>query len=81
MPETASQNAIQQLGQLNFEVELKEVGEGDKARLVYELTGKKNGRFLGIFKIQARVQAQVDAENGEVIKTTKPWWSFLIRGV
>jgi hypothetical protein len=24
-----------------------------------------------------QVRAQVDAENGEVIRTGKPWWSFL----
>jgi hypothetical protein len=24
-----------------------------------------------------QVQAQVDAENGEVIQTHKPWWAFL----
>jgi hypothetical protein len=24
-----------------------------------------------------QVRAQVDAENGEVIRTNKPWWAFL----
>jgi hypothetical protein len=81
MPETASQKAIQRLGELNFTIELKEVGKGDKTKPIYELTGKKNGKFLGIFKIQARVQTQIDAETGEIIKTTKPWWSFLATGI
>jgi hypothetical protein len=81
MPETASKNAIERLGELNFTVELKEVGKGDDAKSIYELTGEKNGRFLGIFKIQARVQAQVDAETGEVISVKKPWWSFLATGI
>lgn len=81
MPETASERAIERLGELNFTIELKEVGEGKRARAVYELTGNKQGRFLGIFKITARVQAQIDPETGEVVKTIKPWWSFLVAGV
>lgn len=81
MPETASQKAIERLGELDFTIELKEVGRGDNAQVVYELTGKKAGRFLGIFKILTRVSAQVDAETGEIIKVEKPWWSFLVVGV
>jgi len=76
MPDTASEKAIAKLGELGFTIELKEVGKGDDAKVVYELTGNKQGKFLGIFKIIARVQAQVDAENGDV-KIIKPWWSFL----
>lgn len=80
MPETASETAIAKLGELNFTIELKEVGKGDDAKPVYELTGNKQGKFLGIFKIIARVQAQVDAETGNV-KIIKPWWSFLASGI
>jgi hypothetical protein len=80
MPETASQTAINRLGDLNFTIELKEVGKGNNAKQVYELTGNKQGKFLGIFKIMARVQAQVDAETGDV-KVIKPWWAFLATGI
>lgn len=80
MPETASERAIARLGELGFTIQLKEVGKGEDAQLVYELTGNKQGKFLGIFKIIARVQAQVDAENGDV-KVIKPWWSFLASGI
>jgi len=80
MPETASQTAIDRLGDLGFTVELKEVGKGLNVKPVYELTGNKQGKFLGIFKIMARIQAQVDAEDGK-IKVIKPWWSFLATGV
>jgi len=81
MPETASEKAIEKLGELNFSIELKEVGKGEKAKLVYELSGKKQGRFLGLFKMPVRVVVQVDAETGDVIRIKKPWWSFLVRGV
>jgi len=80
MPETASQNAIQRLGELNFTIQLKEVGKGNDSKVVYELTGNKQGKFLGIFKIMAKVQAQVDAGTGET-EVIKPWWSFLASGI
>ena len=77
MPETASQRAIERLGELNFTIQLKEVR---KDKIAYELIGNKEGKFLGIFKIMARVKAQVDAETGDV-KVIKPWWSFLASGI
>jgi len=81
MPETASERAIERLGELNFSVVFREVGKDSEMRPVYEATGNKQGRFLGIFKIMATVSAQVDAETGEIIKTKKPWWSFLVSGI
>jgi hypothetical protein len=80
MPETASQKAIERLGELNFTVELKEVGKGTTVKPVYELTGNKQGKFLGIFKIMAKVKAQVDAGTGDT-KIIRPWWSFLASGI
>lgn len=81
MPETASATAIARLGELGFTIELKEVGKNTKDtsddKIVYELTGNKEGKFLGIFKIMASERVQVDAETGEVKKVIKPWWSFL----
>ena len=77
MPDTANERAIARLGELGFNITLKEVGND---KVVYELTGNKEGKFLGIFKIMAKVQAQVDAETGNV-KVIKPWWSFLASGV
>ena len=77
MPETASERAVERLGELNFTIQLKEVGND---KVAYELTGNKEGRFLGIFKIIARVQAQIDAETGDV-KIIKPWLAFLASGI
>jgi len=77
MPETASAKAIERLGELNFTMILKEVGNDN---VVYELTGNKQGKFLGIFKIMGKVKAQVDAETGNV-KVIKPWWNFLASGI
>jgi hypothetical protein len=77
MPGVASERAIERLGELNFTIELKEVGND---KVAYELTGNKQGKFLGIFKIMGKVQLQVDAETG-IVKEIKPWWSFLASGI
>ena len=75
MPETASGKAIERLGQLGFNISLKEVGQDKKP--VYEVSGVNEGKMLGFFKIKGRVSVEVDAETGEIIKIKKPWWSFL----
>jgi hypothetical protein len=89
MPEVASQKALKRLRlkncneSQNCTIELKETGraesvlEENKIRPVYEVKRKRVSRFLGIFKTNMDVEAQVDAETGEVIKTKKPWWAFL----
>ncbi len=84
MPSTASQRAIERL-QLKVcnpdegcQIELKEVGEKNQTRATYEVKAKKEGKFLGLFKTKIDVEAQVDAETGEIIKTKKAWWSFLV---
>lgn len=84
MPSTASQRAIERL-QLKVcnpdegcQIELKEVGEKNQTRATYEVKAKKEGKFLGLFKTKIDVEAQVDAETGEIIRTKKAWWSFLV---
>jgi len=84
MPNTASEKALERLKlkvcseENECQIELKEVGKGEESKLAYELRAKKQGRFLGIFKMKMDVESQIDAENGEVISTTKPWWAFLV---
>jgi thiol:disulfide interchange protein len=81
MPNTASETALARLGakceQNNCTIELKEVGTGNQIRAAYEIKTQKQVKVLGLFKAQMKVQAQVDAENGEVIQSKKPWWAFL----
>jgi len=83
MPDVASQVALERL-KLNFcsennncSIELKEVGEGNKTRIVYETRAEKKFRILGLFNSRNEVEIQLDSETGEVIRTKKPWWSFL----
>lgn len=83
MPDTASERAIERLqlkvcnSDNNCSIELKEVGNNNQTKLAYEVNAQKQARVLGLFKTQMQVQAQVDAETGEVIKSKKPWWAFL----
>lgn len=83
MPETASENALQRLRLRNCNesnnctIELKEVGTGNQSRVTYEIRVEKSARFLGLFKTRMQVQADVDADNGEVLQVRKPWWAFM----
>ncbi len=78
MPETASARAIERLGQLNFSIQLKEVGKNSTdTTAAYELQAERHYKILGLFQAKAQVKADVDAETGEVIQVKKPWWAFL----
>jgi opacity protein-like surface antigen len=83
MPDTASERAIERLqlkvcnSDNNCSIELKEVGSGEQVKVAYEVQAQKDARFLGLFKTKMNVQAQIDAETGEVIQSKKPWWAFL----
>jgi len=81
MPDAASEKAIERLGELNFTVELKEIGKGEEVQLAYELKAGKEGKILGLFRKQAQLGIEVSAENGEVIRVRRPWWAFLATGV
>jgi hypothetical protein len=84
MPETASQKALERLRLKNCNqtinnctIELKEVGQGNKTRAVYEAKVKKKFRLFGVFKSEKEVMTQIDAETGEELKTKRPWWSWM----
>jgi len=81
MPDSASEKAIERLGKLNFTIQLKEVGKNNETRAAYEVTGEKQGKFLGLFKIIAKESTQIDAETGNIISVKKPWWAFLASGI
>ncbi|MEM4625369.1 MAG: hypothetical protein QXJ28_01205 [Candidatus Pacearchaeota archaeon] len=83
MPNTASERAIERLRlkncneENNCTIELKEVGINGRVRAVYEVKAQKEARVLSLFRTRIKVQAQIDAETGEIIQTKKPWWAFL----
>lgn len=77
MPETASARAIERLGQLNFTIELREVGNENQKNNIYVLNADKDMKIIGLFKTKAKFEVQINAETGDVIKVKKPWWLFL----
>jgi len=82
MPDVASEKALVRLRMSNCvegecNIELKEVGQGENMKLAYEMKTQKRAKFLGLFGMGMNVEAQVDAESGEVIRARKPWWAFL----
>jgi hypothetical protein len=83
MPDAASETALTRLRlhvcneSNNCTIQLKEVGSGEQVKAAYEVQAQKQVKVLGLFRAQMQVQAQIDAENGEVIKAMTPWWSFL----
>jgi hypothetical protein len=83
MPETASERALARLRLKNCNetrnctIELKEVGEGNKTRAVYEARAEKKFKILWLFKNKEYVYTQIDSETGDVVKTHKPWWSLV----
>ena len=83
MPDTASEKALERLRlkicseENQCQMELKEVGSGEQTKIAYELKTQRQSKVFGLFNARMQVQAQVDAENGEVIRVKKPWWAFL----
>jgi hypothetical protein len=83
MPDTASEKALERLKLKNCVeeqgclLELREVRDKEDSKVVYQLKAQKESKVLGLFKKKMPVQAQVDAETGEVIQVKKPWWAFL----
>jgi len=83
MPDKASETALEKLKlktcseENECSIELKEVGSGDKIKAAYEVKTQRQAKVLGLFKAQMQVQAQVDAETGEVLRVKKNWWAFL----
>ena len=62
----------------NFSLELKERTSENVSRVFYEIEADKPGKFLGLFRTNFRMNAEVDVETGEVIRINRPWWAFLV---
>ena len=49
-------------------------------RVVYKINSDHPGRFLGIFKMEAKLEGDIDPETGELLIKNVPWWAFLLFG-
>lgn len=71
LPEEASSKAIEIT--TVKEIELKEEG----TELIYSVKGTKEAKILGIIPVSLEIKTKVNAETGDIISISKPWWSFL----
>lgn len=62
---------------INSEIEDSEI-ELDEGG-VYNYEGRKQARLIGFIPVRVRVRAQINSENGEVVRVRKSWWAFLAR--
>lgn len=79
MPDVASQIAIEKLGDVGFEIEIKDVGRRDAPQPVYEVVARTEVKILGLFRVSMKTMTQIDTQTGEASEIKKPWWSFLVR--
>lgn len=83
MPDAASETAMSRLRlkvcseENNCTIELKEVGSGEMVQLAYKLEAEREAKVIGLFRTRMLVRAEIGAENGEILRIKKPWWSFL----
>lgn len=59
-------------------ITLREKLHNNVPRVVYNVETNTHGKFLGVFKLSLKVDADVDPETGEVIEVHTPWWAFLV---
>jgi len=71
LPEEASSKATE-ISKIS-EIELIE----ESQKPVYSVKGTKQARILFIFPVEMEIGTKVNAETGNIISISKPWWSFL----
>src|SRR3989344_2067649 len=59
-------------------IEIKEIQEGERLNTVFKATAKKTGKILGVFNTAINLETLINTQTGEIVKTAKPWWAFLI---
>lgn len=68
----------QTMNQTNASIQLRERIQNNVPMVVYNVQANQDGKFLGIFKIAMKANAEVDASNGTVVSVGRPWWAFLV---
>ena len=48
---------------------------------IYEIQMQKKAKLFFLFPVKEKVQAEVNAENGEIVRLKSSWWGFLARDV
>lgn len=56
----------------NTEIELREDGN-------YYVQTQKQSRLFLLFPVREKIQLEINAENGEILRVRNPWWGFLAK--
>ncbi len=73
LPSQASDKAKEVLTEIFGEIEIKE----ENGKVFYEFNEERKVKVLGFIPVNAKYSAQVDAESGELIKSSKPWFAAI----
>lgn len=76
-PDTASRIAMSESRSSKQSLKIKESDEGDNKNVVYISEANKTSKVLGLFNVNYKFKAEIDAKEGKVIKSQKPWWTAL----
>ena len=79
MPDAASEVAVARLGDLDFKIELKDVGQPNSPRAVYEVWAVRPVKLIGLIPVDLPVRFKIDAETGASTPVVSPWWRFFTR--
>jgi hypothetical protein len=75
LPDEASENAR---ARFNSRIEIENVTLDNDGN--YEIRARKQSRLLWLIPVKERVEAQINAETGEIVRArTSSWWGFLAR--
>lgn len=82
MPDKASETALENMeakcAETGCSIELKEISAGfNKTKLAYVVEAEKDSKVLFLFQKKMPISANVDAESGEVLSVSKPWWALI----
>ena len=81
LPDAALEIALDELKTSeNLDIQIKEVSDQDDLKAVFEAKANQQGKILGIFDVNLELETLIDTQTGEVIKTERPWFAFLVIG-
>ncbi len=80
MPDKATDTVLK--GETGTKVESIKLitANGSSVDPKYEFDTTKDVKLFGLFRTKMSVKVEVNADNGNIEKTQKPWWSFLSTG-
>ncbi len=76
MPDKIKEKVKEKIKQKKFPHNITLTEEG-----YYQVQAQKKARLFFLFPVRERVNAEIDAGTGEIVKIRNPWWGFLARDV